>query len=67
MKDEWGPTTKTISELLDECRTERQFLRTIWGLGVEISMLRLNEVESKAISFGCALADALEKIEGAEQ
>jgi hypothetical protein len=67
VKGEWEPTTKTISELLDECRTERHFLRTIWGLGVEISMLRLNEVESKTIRFGCTLADALEKIEGAEQ
>lgn len=67
VKDEWEPTTKTISELLDECRTERHFLRTIWGLGVEISMLRLNEVESKAICFGCALADAVQEIEGAEQ
>ena len=52
VKDEWETTTKTISELLDECRTERHFLRTIWGLGVEISMLRLNEVESKTIHFG---------------
>lgn len=67
VKDEWGRTVKTLAELLAECHAERQFLRTVWGLGVEISMLRLNEVESKTIRFGCALADALEKIEGAEQ
>lgn len=67
VKDEWEPTTKTILELLDACHVERCFLYTLWGFNVQISLLRVNNVEEKAMRFGCALADAVQEIEGAER
>ena len=67
VKDEWESTLNTVLAMLMECRAERSYLYTLWGLGVEFSLLRLNGVEEKTKHFGSTLADALEKIEGAEQ
>lgn len=67
MKDEWEAVTKTVLELLDGCHAEKCFLFTLWGFNVEMSLLRVNNVEEKAKRFGCALADAVQEIEGAEQ
>lgn len=67
VKDKWEPTIKTVVELLEGCRTERYFLYALWGLGVQMSLLRLNNVEEKTKYFGCVLADAVQQIEGWEQ
>ena len=67
VKDEWESTLNTALAMLMGCRAERSYLYTLWGLGAEFSLLRLNEVEEKTKHFGSTLADAVLKIEGTEQ
>lgn len=63
VKDEWEAVTKTVLELLDGCHAEKCFLFTLWGFNVEMSLLRVNNVEEKAKRFYCALAGAVTEIE----